>query len=1481
MNFLLYLGLLLLSVALAPKPKRPKAASLADFDVPTADASRSVPVAFGTPDISGPNVVWYGHLRVSSIKERSGFSKVTIGYKYYLGMHFTLSHRVDALEQIVIGDRVAWSGDLASGSDSISQPGLFGGDKKEGGISGSFDLLPGDAAQGQNAYLTARLGADVPASRGVTSLVWKQGYIGTSPYLKNWAFRVRRTQIQPDGTAQWQPALADINGNLNAAHIIREALTQPWGMHHPTGNLDEAAFLAAAQTLQTEGFGLSLQWVVAEPIEDFVDRVLEIVDGVRVVDRLSGKLAIKLIRDDYNPATLTVYDESNVLSLDRFERRAWGETINQVQVVWYDPAARKEQVATVQDLGNIQLQGQVVNERREYQGIRSQALATRVATGILRSLSAPLSKLQITVDRTAWQMTRGDVFRFQWSSQISADAVYRVLDVDLGDLADGRIRIEAVEDVFALPTNAIVGTESQGWTDPSTSPAVLEHYRVLQAVYWDLAQALAPADIAALPAGYEFPLVIGASDVGDLYHFTVNVSPNTANDYSPTVSADNAARATLAAVLDKTTTSFTLTGAINDLAVEVGAQRLIIIDDERMRLDSYDPDTGQVTVGRGVLDSVPAGHAAGAEVWFLAQYGELETFNAYSNNSQHDFKLLTTTSLGELDLATAPRIDVDLTQVMPRPYPAGGLRINGNYYPVDFQTWVVTISWTGRNRLTDTGDLRADNSASSSDEEADIVYTVQVYDQTLTLIESAQVAAPLRSYDFNNIPHQATALTVRVLTTNTASGLSSLQYPEVTVSNNAPAFPSPYGHPAFDQQMYALSYYEIQQLGLADPGVNDYAAALALPPGSLGALDVFTPLAQYVGYKHTGTNGALPYVDLSLEERFSGMLTFCLTASITGGGTFIAPDPGVDGTLIYFKQPAHRVYVTYPALLWLNAEWMEIQSLSVHPQHSNVFVATVKRGVLDTLPQAHADGDRGYILSFPAVDERQAYAPATSIDQYALPYDNLAITTEDQTSGMNLVLATRQLLPYPPGNLQVDGSPYDRQQLGAYGVTTVAWNHRSRLVLDPVSYFDPTDYGPEPATSYTVTLRDITGGASTLINTFTTGTKSQNIDMAAEVSNAEGLYRAEVKATRGGSDSVTVNYDFVIGLARDVVLTHYDNGPPHYVGYRYHAGIFTLQTDNLKTVKEQASNVFDEYASTYVWTSPKEIFHVASTWYGIGAIDTQYSRAYLLVSDTNDTTGAITAQPIDGTIMADKRNGHAWYVNSTFIYTANRIQTVGDHNGPFRAYTSTDFLAWSDLGSESPTMTDFVCVGLFWSPTNTNYVLVGYKDDLEPAGGDNPTLHVYTTTDFITYTANASFDAIKPANGSVESVVFDGTNMVIAAGSFFARSGNEGSTWTDVSAQFSTVAGELAQAGTNLVMLPKNDEQVWYYSSNGGVTWSNPTTAPPAGVQELFHAIQGPSNELVAGYKVGPVWSPIDGVAMHYYKTTDGGVNWSAMNDYV
>jgi len=69
-HIVLFVGALALSYALRPKMKvtHARPATAAEFQVPTAEEGREVPVLFGTRRITGPNVVWWGDLASTPIK---------------------------------------------------------------------------------------------------------------------------------------------------------------------------------------------------------------------------------------------------------------------------------------------------------------------------------------------------------------------------------------------------------------------------------------------------------------------------------------------------------------------------------------------------------------------------------------------------------------------------------------------------------------------------------------------------------------------------------------------------------------------------------------------------------------------------------------------------------------------------------------------------------------------------------------------------------------------------------------------------------------------------------------------------------------------------------------------------------------------------------------------------------------------------------------------------------------------------------------------------------------------------------------------------------------------------------------------------------------------------------------------------------------------------------------------------------------------
>jgi hypothetical protein len=147
--------------------------------------------------------------------------KQTVGYKYYAGTSMIFCQgTIDKLINISVADRIAWKGAVQDGSILIDKPVLFGGDSREGGVSGSVDIYSGHNEHQRNGYLASKISHIVPAYRHVAGVVFKHFYWGNNPYLKDVAVVVQRIHYQDaKKTPQWYNEKAEIRSEGGVDNI--------------------------------------------------------------------------------------------------------------------------------------------------------------------------------------------------------------------------------------------------------------------------------------------------------------------------------------------------------------------------------------------------------------------------------------------------------------------------------------------------------------------------------------------------------------------------------------------------------------------------------------------------------------------------------------------------------------------------------------------------------------------------------------------------------------------------------------------------------------------------------------------------------------------------------------------------------------------------------------------------------------------------------------------------------------------------------------------------------------------------------------------------------------------------------------------------------------------------------------------------------------------------------------------------------------
>lgn len=593
--------------------------------------------------------------------------------------------------------------------------------------TGSTQFAPGDKFIVQTQHSSS-----APAYPSICYAVFRQLYVGTSNYLKPLAFIVRRC---PDPFGQG-PSIANINGDANPALGIYDLLTAVnYGLGIPPTLIDAANFQAVAVVLAGEGLGISMQFDTQGSADQLIGEILRHADGVLYADPSTGLWTIKLARADYDASTLPALDVDSIIGTPDFSRSSWIETTNEVAVKFCSRLDDfNDRIIIAYDRANISVTNEVRPQTIEFRGISQEATAALVGMRVLKTLTYPLAKAKIVCDRSAWKYRPGAVFKFNWAPLDISGLVLRVTRIGYGELLDGKITIDCVEDIFGINDTAFNAAPPSGWVNPLTGPAAPAAQELMELPY-HFSQA----------GRFVLALCARGDQTSQSFEVWVNEGSgdfegNVITGFCPIglLEADYPA---MTPALDSAGFTLGLAGQVDldELATVTGSEVftgsiLVLIDQEIMSVQTVTPnDDGSVSFSgilRGVCDTVPADHAAGARAWFIST-GTGTTKNVpYTVDQTVEAKLLPSNPFGDYPIASASYDTIATSSRAARPYPPGDLCIQGEAYadrpPIFVNDLILT--WKSRNRLTQTaaGTLVAQD-AGDITPEAGTTYTARIY----------------------------------------------------------------------------------------------------------------------------------------------------------------------------------------------------------------------------------------------------------------------------------------------------------------------------------------------------------------------------------------------------------------------------------------------------------------------------------------------------------------------------------------------------------------------------------------------------------------------------------------------------------------------------------------------------------------------------------------------------------------------------------
>lgn len=715
-----------------------------------------------------------------------GSSSVTVGYRYYFGIHMGLNLlECDEVTAIKVADRVAWSGSLtASAAFAINEPELFGGDAAEGGIVGNAYMMMGEPTQAVNAALQAMNGGGlIPAFRGRATLFYDGQISAMNPYPKVWSVRRNRILKGWDG-AVWNSGQALISlasgqiKAMNPAHILYQCLThRAFGRGLPTSKLN-ASWSTAAATLYSEGFGLCLAWKRQDSIANFMDAVLGHIGGTFYDDPADGTIGLRLIRGDYDPETLPTFTFGTGLrSVDEDDGSSQSAGTNEVIVEYIRPQDNSVGRARAQNNAAISRFGRL-SQTVKYPGIPTYELAQRAAQRDLLAASGFLKRFKVRLDRRGSGIQNGQVFRITVPRKGITNMVLRAGRIEHGEAGDGRVTISAVQDAFSLPTAPNVGTPANLWIPPDRTPQPITTRRIMEAPYWGLVRSIDAANLALVDDLAGYLMVLGMRPTGLSRNYDITTRVGGSGPYTTRGVGSFVPTGTLSADLSITGTAATVAAGV-DLDI-LRMPTVALIDDEIVRVDTLDPATGAITFGGGCLDTVRAAHASGARIWFFGEYHGADP-TEYTDGNAVYAQLLTNTGQGKLSTGLAGSNNITMDQRQFRPYPPGRLRVNGNAYPASI-TGDLTVSWAHRDRLTQ-GDQIVDSEETSIGPEASATYTLRIYNGVT--LERTVTGLTGTTYTYANVDEVADGgpfNPIRFTLHAVRDGLESLQGHDWTVT---------------------------------------------------------------------------------------------------------------------------------------------------------------------------------------------------------------------------------------------------------------------------------------------------------------------------------------------------------------------------------------------------------------------------------------------------------------------------------------------------------------------------------------------------------------------------------------------------------------------------------------------------------------------------------------------------------------------------
>jgi len=728
--------LIIVSIALAllaPKPKieNAKKQNLDPTLLPRASESDPIPHIFGRVRLRGPNCIYYGFFHAEPVKKKVPSikfwkkKKVIVSYKYYITMDLALCSGPNVRLHKVISDKKVLYNQTKTGSNySLTL-------KRGEDFNANCQFYDGSFNQSANAYINSKLATlpanattglkpRVPSYNGISHIVMKDAFIGEFPQMADLSFELSRYS-NPLGLSNSVNVSSD-GYDMNIVSIMYEIMTDSWnGINNSATDIDIPSFKAAAiKTAAENNFG---SLIVSAPStgSEVIKELLRQIDAVMYQDPTTGKIVLKLIRNDYDLDNAQIMDESNITFIQSFSSSSLINKYNQIRVKYTKRDKNYEEgFASLQNPSNINTQRRLVTLDIGFPACYNKRLANVLCAREMSQLSHSLYSVVMETNRQGSSLLPGDVFIMNWDDYGISNLVMRVKSVNLGRLQDNRVTIEAVQDRFASDAIVFDNFDEESTVDEAINltPQDSTSNRV-----WELPRNFIKQDddlsVLTFPAS-SFGAAFFAVPANS-YHTSLRTTTSTSNFTTSQLSSDFFSFPPTAklkgnlpigfANKDKVIAALPIIDlALGDYTLDLYSLQDIrdsggffLIGNELFAYEDASIDGNGnailLRVHRAMSDTVSEAHSANDRIWFF------DDTTAFSNSyipsaATRKFRFISRTPSSAQSPADAPVVAFNGTRRREKPLPPDYITVNG-FRAISSggvnSSASMTVAWRRRN----------------------------------------------------------------------------------------------------------------------------------------------------------------------------------------------------------------------------------------------------------------------------------------------------------------------------------------------------------------------------------------------------------------------------------------------------------------------------------------------------------------------------------------------------------------------------------------------------------------------------------------------------------------------------------------------------------------------------------------------------------------------------------------------------------------